>query len=241
MIRSCIQPSILNGINLVYFSELTGKMAFIEKLAHELDTKIFILDFDTQFTVLKANNFLGPVFYHVDSPEIFLPNRLTPFDMVNKLLEVFETNSIIILDSLNGLLDYLEFSALYTGKNTLKSYNKDIASDYEVKFSKKNDTAYKALILLKILFQSPMRNKIPTIITSYISQRWCDDRIKILIDMDNIASINRNHFEKISTSIAFVKYEKVTKGLHYTTLFTQNFLSKLPSKEPRFPHSIKLT
>ena len=67
------------------------------------------MDFDTQLTSLMNNHLLFSNCDPHPNLEIFLPYQITHSTLVDKFIEYDKCNSLIVIDSLNGLLDYFNF------------------------------------------------------------------------------------------------------------------------------------
>jgi hypothetical protein len=225
-VASCdIKSAITDGINLVYFSDLTAKTVFIEKVVNDLrGKKILILDFDTQFSALKANGCLSPTFYESNGPEIFLPDLALHLEIVDKIQEALRLNVTIILDSLNGLMDYFNSTLIWNKKklsmvetfNTNKNTSEGRASN--------NSIGHLALFILKILFTSPLINGMSIILTSYLSHRSVDALGIRLVNLESDSLSYETHFERLSQSIAVLRYDRERKSLYYTRILNpKNF------------------
>ena len=203
---------------------MTGKTAFIEKIVADLEKKALIVDFDTQFTALKANGYLSAIFYESNGPEIFLPDLVFPSEIVDKILHTLKLNETIILDSLNGLMDYFN-SKLIRGKKTFSNPEnfkiKRIESNYR---QGNNSIGHLTLFLLKMLFASPLIDRVSIILTSYIPQQSAEGLGIRLINLERNLFASGTHFERLSQSIAVLRYDHDKKRLFYTRILnTRNF------------------
>jgi len=191
---------------------MTGKTAFIEKIVADLEKKALIVDFDTQFTALKANGYLSAIFYESNGPEIFLPDLVFPSEIVDKILHTLKLNETIILDSLNGLMDYFN-SKLIRGKKTFSNPEnfkiKRIESNYR---QGNNSIGHLTLFLLKMLFASPLIDRVSIILTSYIPQQSAEGLGIRLINLE------RNLFASGEITVSFESCELCIK-IHYQSFF----------------------
>lgn len=196
-------------------------------MANEMEKKILILDFDTQFTALKANGCLSPAFYESDGPEIFLPKISFLFEIVDKIIESSSLKHIIILDSLNGLMDYFTSKLIHNKKNfqiveTLHTSEID-SQDKRAN----NSVGHLALLLLKILFVSPRSDNMSIIVTSYLAQGSLENLRSKFIYLESDSLVYDTHFERLASSIAVLEYEHERKSLFYTRILNQkNFPDK---------------
>ena len=105
----------------MYYYDINAKITLIEKLITEFrGWNILIMDFDTQMTSLMNNQVLCSDLDTRPNLEIFLPYQITHSMMVDKFIEYDKCNSLIVIDSLNGLLDYFNFYGNEITKNDKK-------------------------------------------------------------------------------------------------------------------------
>lgn len=197
---------------------MTGKTAFIEKMVVDSENQILILDFDTQFSSLKVNGCLSPIFYQTNGPEIFLPYIALPFEIIDKIVDSLILNKTIILDSLNGLIDYFASVLKRSKKNFSIAETSDINKD-EIKGNyRRNSTGHLALFLLKVLFTNPLANGVSIITTSYVSQKSMEGLRSKLINLESDSFFYDTHFERLSHSVAFLRYDCERDLLFYTRI-----------------------
>ena len=88
----------------MYYYDINAKISLIEKLITEFrDWNILVMDFDTQLTSLVNNQFILSGCDAQPNVEIFLPYQITHSTLVDKFIEYNKCNSLIVIDSLNGL------------------------------------------------------------------------------------------------------------------------------------------
>lgn len=201
---------------------MNDKTAFIEYLASNLNRKMLIVDFDTQFTALSSNKLLNTDVMETSFLTILLPHRLPLIELINKIQEAMESKMAIILDSLSGLLDYLNtnlksMSGYYQPVQDINNHSREHSRN-----NKGNSPGHVTLIFLKLLFKSPDTTEIPVIFTSYVSFRAVNGLIRRLVNLDDNSLITENHYEKISHSISIVKYDLENKRLFYTIILNKN-------------------
>lgn len=162
--------------------------------------KILFIDFDTTF----SSYFQNTVTLAYDKSDfsdfrIVLPGiknmDLFIKDMVNSLT----CNSILILDSLNGLIDSLNLLNLYKMKN--KKQNEG------TKASKQKSGGYQSLNILSILLKKTENKKIPIVITIYQSFERSRKMVnELLLNNDDLEP--NNHFLRISSNVLFLEFDE---------------------------------
>ena len=116
-------------------------------------------------------------------------------DMVNSL----SCNSILILDSLNGLIDSLNMLNLY------KMKNKKLTEG--TKASRQKLGGYQSLNILSLLLKKTENKRIPIVITIYQSLERSKKMVhELLLNNDNLES--NNHFLRISTNVVFLEFSE---------------------------------
>jgi hypothetical protein len=226
----------------MYYYDVNAKINLIEKLITEFsDWNILLMDFDTQLSSLLNNQFIFSDRDPQPNLEIFLPYQITHSTMVNKFIEYNKFNSLIVIDSLNGLLDYFKFG----GNNEIFSNHKNVDKYKGVASLNRiagKHAGYKSLNLLKILFQFHADKKIPVVITSYQTQSSIDRLIFETISEESYPHQENNHFRRISNLITLLEYFQDKDDLFITILkkkktsSASNFLSRFPD----FPQTRKI-
>ena len=132
---------------------------------------------------------------------MILPYVLSFQTLIDEIINHCNLDSLIVIDSLNGLLDYLEIHFYPNGNNSTKiKIDKNISKMDNLNGSIKH-AGYKGFSILNILFQNQFLKNTPVVITSYISKRGLDNLIRELVVLDDNKSRNRNHFRRISNSV----------------------------------------
>ena len=197
------------------------------------------MDFDTQMSSLKNNQLLYPDCDPHPNLEIFLPYQITHNAMVDKLIEYDKCNSLIVIDSLNGLLDYFNFY-----KYEISGYDHDVEGHKRVANLNRTTAkhaGYKSLNLIKILFGCHTKKEIPIVMTSYQSQSSIDRLISETITEDAIPYQEINHFRRISNLVSLLEYFQDKDDLFITVLKkTPGPAYKNLSGFPNFPHTRKI-
>jgi len=125
--------------------------------------------------------------------------------MVDKFLEYNRCNSLIVIDSLNGLLDYFNFY-----RNEISNYEKKNVDGFKsidlLNATYSKHAGYKTLNLIKILFEAFTKKQIPVIITSYHSQSIIDRLLFETITDDALPYQENNHFRRISNLVTLLEY-----------------------------------
>ncbi len=198
------------------------------------------MDFDTQLTSLKNNQALCSERDPYHDIEIFLPYQITLSAMVDKFLEYDKCNSLIVIDSLNGLLDYFNFYGIYEIVNNDKNM-KDYNHIARLNRTTSKHAGYKTLNLIKILFECHPNKEIPVIITSYHSQSSIDRLISETISDDAFPYQENNHFRRISNLVSLLEYFQDKDDLFITILKkTPSTTYKTLPGFPNFPHTRKI-
>jgi hypothetical protein len=225
----------------MYYYDINAKITLIEKLITEFrGWNILIMDFDTQFTSLKNNQALCSKCDPYLDIEIFLPYQITHSAMVDKVIEYDKCNSLIVIDSLNGLLDYFNFygiNEIANNDKNMKGLNRIARLDH----APAKDAGYKSLNLIKIIFECHPNKEIPVIITSYQSQSSIDRLISETISDDAFPYQENNHFRRISNLVSLLEYFQDKDDLFITILKkTPSSAYKTLPDFPNFPHTRKI-
>lgn len=226
---------------MIYYYDTNAKITLIEKLITEFRSwNILIMDFDTQLSSLFNNNLLCSDRDNRLNLEIFLPYQISHNAMVDKFLEYNKCNSLIVIDSLNGLLDYFNFY-----KNEISNYEKKNVDGFKsidlLNTTSSKHAGYKTLNLIKILFEAFTKKQIPVIITSYQSQSTIDRLIFETITDDALPYRENNHFRRISNLVTLLEYFQDNDDLFITILKkTDDLTSDSLISFPNFPHTRKI-
>ncbi len=224
----------------MYYYDINAKITLIEKLITEFrGWNILIMDFDTQLTSLMNNQVFCSDLDSRPNLEIFLPYQITHSMMVDKFIEYDKCNSLIVIDSLNGLLDYFNFYG-----NEITNNDKNVEGPKrEARLNRTHGkhAGYKSLNLVKILFECHTKKEIPVIITSYQSQSSIDRLISETISEDKFPYQENNHFRRISNFVCLLEYFQDKDDLFITILRkTPGSDYKTLSGFPNYPHTRKI-
>ena len=225
----------------MYYYDINAKIALIEKLITEFrGWNILIMDFDTQLSSLMNNQALSSNCYTCPNLEIFLPYQITHGAMVDKFNQYDKCNSLIVIDSLNGLLDYFNFY----GINEINHEDKNLEGfkrAAKLNRTTRKHAGYKSLNMIKILFERHTDKEIPVIITSYQSQSSIDRLIFETISGDAFPYQENNHFRRISNLVSLLEYFQDKDDLFITILkkTPDSSYKNLPGF-PNFPHTRKI-
>jgi hypothetical protein len=230
----------------MYYYDVNAKITLIERLITEFrGSNILVMDFDTQLSSLVNNQILCSNCGPHPNLEIFLPYQITRDAMVNKVIEYDKCNSLIIIDSLNGLLDY--FNSY--GNKEISKNNKYVENFKHTRLKRMNanHAGYKSLNLIKIIFDHHANKEIPVIITSYHSQSSIDRLMFETISEEAIPHQEHNHFRRISNLVSLLEYfhdkgdlfMTILKNNHSPTSKTLSDFSHVPHYH--VPHTRKIT
>ena len=226
---------------MIYYYDTNAKLTLIEKLITEFRSwNILIMDFDTQLSSLFNNNLLCSDRDTRLNLEMFLPYQISHNAMVDKFFEYNKCNSLIVIDSLNGLLDYFNFY-----KNEISNYEKKNVDGFKsidlLNPTSSKHAGYKAFNLIKILFEAFTKKQIPVIITSYQSLSTIDRLIFETITDDALPYQENNHFRRISNLVTLLEYFQDKDDLFITILKkTDDLTSDSLISFPNFPHTRKI-
>jgi hypothetical protein len=214
-------------------------MSFLGNLILEFCEKnILVVDFDTQFTNMRGSIYRGSKLMKLEETEVFLPYEIAFEKVVDKFMDYDEPDCVLVIDSLNGLIDYFG-SYEYGYDDGINSYQKR-ASKKETNMENTKNAGYKGLCLLKILLQSHCMHNVPIVLTSYISQRGLDKLIADLLVLEEGLMTDRNHFRRFSNSISCLGSHQFNSNFFVTILKKKQSSMTLSSSSHRkvYPHSI---
>ncbi|HZH38540.1 MAG TPA: hypothetical protein VEX17_00560, partial [Bacillales bacterium] len=144
-------------------------------------------------------------------------------------------NSILILDSLNGLIDSLNMLNLYKMKN--KKLTEGINA------SRQNSGGYQSLNILSLLLKKTENKKIPIVITIYQSLERSKKMVHGLLLNNDDLEIN-NHFLRISESVLFLEFDEEKHRTGFTLIkknspfsYSSSFDSSTTHAKICFPYS----
>jgi len=164
------------------------------------EKKILFVDFDTQFSsYFQDNNILKYDKSEFPNLKVVLPNikniEFTIKEMVNSLT----CDSILIIDSLNGLIDSLNMFNLYKLRN-----NKTTA---DTTTPRPKSGGYQSLNILSLLLKKIENKKIPIVITLYQPLERSKKMVNELLGEINDLEKN-NHILRISSTAIFLEFNE---------------------------------
>ncbi len=173
--------------------------------------KIFFIDFDTLFSAYINTNALKYNLSDFSDIKIILP-QIENLDFIFKdVINSLSCNSVLVLDSLNGLIDSLNMYYLFKKKNMYKNNNK--LNNGDKTSSRLKFTGYQSLNILFLLVKKLENSKIPIIVTVYQS---IEKSKKMIYELLSNKGLETNHFIRISNLVIFLEYIEE----HYKTGFT---------------------
>lgn len=190
----------------MYYSEPNTKILFLNNLVTRLNIKNnLIIDFDTQLTNLMINNSFGYKLELFNKTEILLPYEITLHSIMDKISDYFVVDSLIIVDSLNGLVDYFRTYFSHKKRYNSKSQSGGKQLPLDRHFGSSNqDAGYFAFSFLNILFGYHAARNMPIVLTSYISQRSLTKLIMELEKTGHNHPIEKNHFLRFSDTVSYI-------------------------------------
>ncbi len=139
--------------------------------------------------------------------KIVLP-RIENIELIFKeAINSLSNNSILILDSLNGLIDCLNML------NFLKLKNKNKTSDK--KSSKYKFAGYQSLNILFLLLKKIENKDIPIVVTAYHS---VEKSKKMISELLSNKDFKTNHFIRISNLVIFLEFNEIDYKTGFTIL-----------------------
>lgn len=167
--------------------------------------KIFYMDFDTIFSSYIQNNTLNYDLNTFSDLKIVLPQIENIEAIFKDALNSLSSTSILILDSLNGLIDLLNMLNLSKLKNKNKNKNNTEAATAtdNKKFPRYKSGGYQSLNILFLLLKKIENNEIPIIVTAYQPIERSKNMIFELISNKDSQT---NHFIRISNLVLFLEF-----------------------------------
>jgi hypothetical protein len=204
---------IQNGVNLAYFNNMNGKINFLSSLLlNSKEKQISFMDFDTVFSSYLQNKTLTFDSGDFSDLTIILPRIENIAKAFRELLSTISCNSIIIIDSLNGLMDSLNMLNLSKMKKNAKT--KEGESNGA---SKHKSAGHQSLNILFLLLKKIEGCKVPIVVTVYQPIEKSKKMIQELLSNTEggegegaaaaaAAAAQTNHFVRISNSILFLEF-----------------------------------
>jgi len=176
-----------------------------------------------------------------EKTQITLPYEITFQTLLDKITRQCNLNSLIVIDSLNGLIDYFGIPFHSIENVETKTILEKNALSTNVRRVNNKHAGYKGFSLLKILFQNQFLKEMPIVLTSYISKRSLDNLIMEFVTWDYDGKGNdRNHFRRISNSIVCLGHIANDPGVGVTLIKGSKKITDLMSHMEFLPHSIKI-
>jgi hypothetical protein len=203
---------IQNGVNLAYFNNINGKINFLSSLLlNSKEKQISFMDFDTVFSSYlqtKTLKFDGSDFSDLT---VIVPRIENIAKAFKELLSTISCNSIIIIDSLNGLMDSLNMLNLSKMKKNAKT--KEGESNRALKHK---SAGHQSLNILCLLLKKIEGCKVPIVVTVYQPIEKSKKMIQELLsnkkggegegEGEGEGAAQTNHFVRISNSILFLEF-----------------------------------
>ncbi len=162
---------------------------------------IFYIDFDTIFSSYIQTKTLKYDLSFFSDFKLILPRIENIEILFKEAINSLSSNSILILDSLNGLIDCLNMLNLLKLKNKNKNKNKTIVVDK--KSSKYRFAGYQSLNILFLLLKKIENKNIPIVVTVYQSIEKSKKMISELLSNNGFET---NHFIRISNMVLFLEF-----------------------------------
>ena len=157
---------------------------------------IFFIDFDTLFSSYINTNALKYNLSDFPDIKIILP-QIENLDFIFKdVINSLSCNSVLILDSLNGLIDSLIMYNLLKKKDKYKNNNK--LDTWDKSSSRLKFTGYQSLNILFLLVKKLENKRIPIIVTVYQST---EKSKKMIYELLSNEGLETNHFIRMSNSV----------------------------------------
>ncbi len=180
---------------------MNSKINFLSFLLQNCkQKKILFIDFDTIF----SSYFQNTVTLAYDKSDfsdfrIVLPGIKNMDFFIKDMVDSLSCNSILILDSLNGLIDSLNMLNLY------KMKNKKLTEG--AKDSRQKSGGYQSLNILSLLLKKTENKKIPIVITLYQPLERSKKMVNELLLINDDSETN-NHFLRISSNVLFLDFDE---------------------------------
>ncbi len=199
--------------------------------------KILFVDFDTTFSSYLQNT----VTLAYDKSEfsdfrIVLPDIKNMDYLIKDVVDSLSCDSLLILDSLNGLIDSLNMLNLYKMKNKKKLKP-------GTKASRQRSGGYQSLNILSLLLKKTENKRIPIVITIYQPSERSKKMVnELLFNNDDLET--NNHFWRISSNVLFLEFDECENRMELTVVkknspvsYSSSFASSTPCTNIFFPYS----
>jgi hypothetical protein len=160
------------------------------------------MDFDTVFSSYLQTKTLKFDKSDFSDLTIILPRIENIAKAFKELLGTISYNSIIIIDSLNGLMDSLNILNLSKLKSNAKTKERE-----DNRASKHKSAGHQSLNILFLLLKKIESCKVPIVVTVYQPIEKSKKMIQELLSIKKEEEeAQTNHFVRISNSILFLKF-----------------------------------
>jgi hypothetical protein len=148
--------------------------------------------------------------------------------ILTEIINSISDNSLLILDSLNGLMDCLNL--LNISKLNDKDKNNSSTSTLGInKISSKYSYAgYQSFNILFLLLKKIERNKIPIVVTKYQS---LEKSHNMILELLTTRDFETNHFVRLSNLVSFLEFDKQDCKTVFT-IIKKNYNDNLSSPSP---------
>ena len=162
---------------------------------------IFFIDFDTIFSSYINSNALKYNLSNFSDIKIILPQIENLDFIIKDVINSLSCNSVLILDSLNGLIDSLIMYNFLKKKDRYKNNNK--LDTWDKSSSRLKFTGYQSLNILFLLVKKLENKRIPIIVTVYQST---EKSKKMIYELLSNKDLETNHFIRMSNLVIFLEF-----------------------------------
>ena len=175
--------------------------------------KIFYLDFDTIFSSYIHNHSLKYDLNIFSDIELILCNDSNIRTLFVKIIKSITDDSLLILDSLNGLIDSLNIMNIFELRGNKKTFLKNKHAIFHI-------ASYQSFNILFLLMKKIENTKIPLIVTKYQS---LEKSKKMILDLLCVNDFDTNHFMRISNLVLFLEFFEKDYKTGFTILKKKGF------------------
>jgi hypothetical protein len=197
------------------------------------------VDFDTVFSSYLQTKTLKFDSSDFSDFTVILPRAENIAKAFKELLSAASCNSIIIIDSLNGMMDSLNMQNPSKIKNNAKTKEKGNKEDNGA--SGHMSAGHKGLNILFLLLKRIESCKIPIVVTVYQPIQKSKQMIQELLLSDGEDEAQTNHFARISNSILFLEFFEEDSKTGITVIKNVGNSSQSPSGKSAgtfYPYSV---
>ncbi len=205
-------------------------------LLNSKEKQISFIDFDTVFSSYLQTKTLKFDSSDFSDFTIILPRIENIAKAFKESMSSITCNSMIIIDSLNGLMDSLNMLNLLKIK---KNNAKTKGEGDDKKASNHKSAGHQSLNILFLLLKKMERSKIPIVVTVYQPIEKSKKMIHELLS-NKEDEAQTNHFVRISNSILFLEYNEEDLKTGFTIIKNDDGSSSPSEKSVRtfYPYSI---